>query len=146
MNHSNGTLMFARRCFLGLACGWLLAGSALAAQTRHPYVNATAGGPLRPGVYGRIEIGNAPPPPLLYAQPVRVAEQLGAASAKPVYLYVPTGHARKWSRHCHKYQACARPVYFVRMDDSPGKLGKWKTREPNSAGSLRPVRGIDKRD
>jgi hypothetical protein len=30
-----------------------------------------------------------------------------------MYLYVPPGHAKDWSKHCGKYNACARPVYFV---------------------------------
>ena len=45
---------------------WTAAGAAHA----QAYVNATVGGELAPGVYGRIQIGNAPPPPLLYPQPV----------------------------------------------------------------------------
>jgi len=27
---------------------------------------------------------------------------------------VPPGHAKNWAKHCHRYDACARPVYFVR--------------------------------
>lgn len=108
------------------AAALLCAGAATAAPGPHPYVNTTAGGPLRAGVYGRIEIRNAPPPPLIYPQPVTVAEPLGRARAQPVYLYVPPGQARKWDRHCAKYRACDVPVYFVRVDDSPSRLGKWK--------------------
>ena len=37
-----------------------------------------------------------------------------AAALPPLYLHVPPGHAKKWSKHCHKYNACDRPVYFVR--------------------------------
>ena len=33
---------------------------------------------------------------------------------QPVYLHVPPGHAKKWDKHCHKYNACNRPVYFVK--------------------------------
>ncbi|ODS90363.1 MAG: hypothetical protein ABS45_16170 [Comamonas sp. SCN 65-56] len=32
---------------------------------------------------------------------------------QPLYLRVPPGHAKHWSKHCHEYGACARPVYFV---------------------------------
>jgi hypothetical protein len=84
------------------------------AQTSAPYANATVAGALLPGVYGRIEIGTAPPP-LIYPQPViiypapRVVQQ-------PLYLHVPPGHAKKWSKHCSKYNACGQPVYFVRVD------------------------------
>ena len=35
------------------------------AQAATPYANATIEGALSPGVYGRIEIGTAPPPPLV---------------------------------------------------------------------------------
>lgn len=68
-----------------------------------------------PGVYGRIEIGSAPPPPVLYAQPMIISQPrvVVAQPAQPMYLYVPPGHAKKWGKHCHRYNACARPVYFV---------------------------------
>ena len=90
--------------------------------------NTTAGGPLRPGVYGRIEIGKSAPPPVIFATPVVASRAVPPASVKPVYLYIPPGQVRKWERHCGKYDACDLPVYFVRMDDSPSKLGRWKSR------------------
>ena len=92
------------------------------------YLNTTAGGPLRPGVYGRIEIGKSVAPPVVYARPVVASRAVLPNSVKPVYLYVPAGHVRKWVRHCGKYHACDLPVYFVRMDNSPSKLGRWKSR------------------
>ena len=107
---------------------------AAAAQAQPAYVNVTAGGPLRPGVYGRIQFRDAPPPPVISSQPLVATQVLGPAQGQPVYLYVPPGHVRKWPRHCRKYEACDVPVYFVRMDDNPGKLGRWKKRE-RSAGS-----------
>jgi hypothetical protein len=105
-------------------------------------VNVTVGGPLRPGVYGRIEIGNGPPPPLIYTQPVTVSQPLGPAGVQPLYLYVPPGHARKWARHCRQYDACGVPVYFVRMDNSPSRLGQWKKR----ANEVRRERGHARTD
>jgi hypothetical protein len=33
-----------------------------------------------------------------------------------MYLYVPPGHAKKWGKHCHKYDACGRQVYFVKEE------------------------------
>lgn len=113
------------------SCLLVLLGLALAAvmsQVQASYVNATAGGPLRPGVYGRIEIGKAAPPPVIYSKPVVASRMLLPASVKPVYLYVPPGQVRKWASSCGKYKACDLPVYFVRMDNSPSKLGKWKSR------------------
>lgn len=78
------------------------------------YVNATVGGELAPGVYGQIQIGNAPPPPVLYAQPVVIRRPAMVVPAEPMYLYVPPGHAKNWSKHCARYDACSRPVYFVK--------------------------------
>lgn len=92
------------------------------------YLNTTAGGMLRPGVYGRIEIGKAPPPPLFYSHPVVASQIVLPGHVKPVYLYVPPGQVRKWKQHCAKYKACDLPVFFVRFDNSPSKLGSWKTR------------------
>jgi hypothetical protein len=66
-----------------------------------------------PGVYGRIEIGSAPPPPVLYPQPVVIARPAVVVAQPPMYLYVPPGHAKNWGKHCHRYNACARQVYFV---------------------------------
>jgi hypothetical protein len=67
-----------------------------------------------PGVYGRIEIGSRPPPPVLYPQPVIIARPAVVVAEPPLYLYVPPGHAKKWGKHCHKYNACGRQVYFVK--------------------------------
>lgn len=66
-----------------------------------------------PGVYGRIEIGSAPPPPVLYPQPVMIARPAVVVTQPPMYLYVPPGHAKNWGKHCGRYNACARQVYFV---------------------------------
>ena len=74
----------------------------------------TLQGALAPGVYGRIDIGNAPPPPLIYAQPVIIQRAPVYVEQQPLYLRVPPGHEKKWSKHCSKYNACGQPVYFVR--------------------------------
>lgn len=66
----------------------------------------------QPGVYGRIDIGNMPPPPVVYAQPVIIARP--QVAPPPVYLYVPPGHQKNWRKHCHRYNACGQPVYFVK--------------------------------
>ena len=75
----------------------------------------TLQGALAPGVYGRIDIGNAPPPPLIYAQPIIIQRPAGLVQQAPLYLHVPPGHAKKWSKHCSKYNACGQPVYFVKV-------------------------------
>ncbi|MDB5946781.1 MAG: hypothetical protein JWQ33_1807 [Ramlibacter sp.] len=112
------------RTLAALAC--LAAG--LCGPAGAAYVNTTVGGALRPGVYGRIDIGRAAPPPLIYNRPVIASRAVPPPGVKPVYLYVPPGQVRKWPKYCGKYQACSVPVYFVRMDNSPSKLGKWKSR------------------
>ena len=67
-----------------------------------------------PGVYGRIEIGSAPPPALIYPQPVVVVP--APVPYRPIYMYVPPGHAKDWKHYCKRYAACNQPVYFVRED------------------------------
>ncbi len=86
-----------------------------AAQAGTPSVNASLEGALAPGVYGRIEIGSGPPPPLVYVQPLVVRRAPVFVEQPPLYLHVPPGHAKKWSKHCARYNACDRPVYFVRV-------------------------------
>jgi len=69
-----------------------------------------------PGFFGQIEIGNQPPPPVVYAAPVIVeAPPVGVVLA-PLYLRVPPEHHRDWKRYCHQYNACNRHVYFVNDD------------------------------
>jgi len=68
----------------------------------------------QPGFYGQIDLGNMRQPPVIYAQPVLI-ERVVVRPA-PVYLRVPPGHEKKWSKHCQRYNACGRPVYFVRGD------------------------------
>lgn len=70
----------------------------------------------QPGVYGRIEIGNLPPPPVILPQPVVIAPSPVAVVRRPVYLYVPPAHQANWTRWCGHYAACGQPVYFVRED------------------------------
>jgi len=67
-----------------------------------------------PGFYGQIDIGNIPRPPVVYAQPVLVVRSPASISVQPIYLHVPPGHEKHWSKHCREYKACSRPVYFVR--------------------------------
>ena len=80
----------------------------------------TIQGQLLPGVYGRVDIGNAPPPPLIYAQPIIIQRGPTYVQQAPLYLHVPPGHEKKWSKHCSKYNACGQPVYFVRDGGGDG--------------------------
>lgn len=92
-----------------------LAFVASVARAQVPYVSATVSGQLQPGIYGRIDIGNAPPPPLIYAQPIIIQRPAVLVQQAPLYLHVPPGHSKKWSKHCSKYNACGQQVYFVRV-------------------------------
>lgn len=83
------------------------ASSALAADVA---VSITMG---HPGYYGRVDVGSLPRPPLIYAEPVIIAPAPVRVVQPPLYLRVPPGQARDWSKHCRKYGACAKPVYFV---------------------------------
>ena len=67
----------------------------------------------QPGFYGRLDIGNYPPPLLVYPQPLIIERVRPDVTYAPIYLRVPPGHARKWGKHCYRYSACGRPVYFV---------------------------------
>jgi len=85
---------------------------------------------VRPGVYGRLEIGNAAPPPVVYPQPVVIAPPPPQAVAvQPIYLHVPPDHASDWAHHCHRYHACDRPVYFVRSEEYGPVHHGWSERE-----------------
>jgi hypothetical protein len=85
-------------------------------------------GVSQPGFYGRIDIGGvAVPPVLVYPQPVVIAPPRAVVVQQPIYLRVPPGHAKHWGKHCARYDACGRPVYFVQEDwyqryyvDGPG--------------------------
>lgn len=66
----------------------------------------------QPGFYGRVDIGDFPQPRVIYAEPVIIERQVRYVG-QPIYLRVPPGHARKWSKHCGAYNACGQQVYFV---------------------------------
>ena len=110
-------------CCAVLLCA-ACAGAGAAEEESHR--NVTAGGTLRPGVYGRIAVRGAAPPPVIFAQPVVAQREPGATPAQPAYLYVPSGQVRKWAQHCAKWQACSEPVLFVRMEGAPGRWGDWR--------------------
>lgn len=94
-------------------CLWLaLAASALPAAATDIGVSV---GISQPGFYGRIDIGSVGVAPVLvYPQPVIIARPV--VVQQPIYMHVPPGHAKNWRKHCAHYDACGRPVYFVRED------------------------------
>lgn len=67
----------------------------------------------QPGFYGQIDIGGAPPPQVVYVQPVVARPPPVVVQVEPLYLYVPQAHIKKWPKYCSRYNACGRPVYFV---------------------------------
>lgn len=108
-----------------------LAAAATCAEAQNVSVNAVITGQVVPGVYGQVVIGNAPPPPVVYQQPMVVEPPpvvVGAPPVAPLYLHVPPGHAKHWSKHCREYNACNRPVYFVRSPEyEPGfDMDRWR--------------------
>lgn len=69
-----------------------------------------------PGLYGQITLGGGVPTPELIMPQAVVAippRVVVASPPPPLYLHVPPGHERHWAKHCHEYNACGRPVYFV---------------------------------
>lgn len=79
-------------------------------------INIVLEGEIKPGVYGRVELGKNSHPDLVYADP-RVVIVEERVRRQPLYLHVPPGHAKKWDKHCHKYNACSYPVYFIMSDE-----------------------------
>ncbi len=93
-------------------------------------VSVSIDGLVSPGVYGRINIGNAPPPVLVYQQPVVIYQTIRPVQASPIYLHVPPGQSRDWARYCRQYNACGQPVYFVRSAEyEPGYRNKHEDKD-----------------
>jgi hypothetical protein len=86
-----------------------------AVSTAHSQTSVSIG-INQPGVYGRINIGDVPPPAFYRVEPVIIAPPRVVVERRPVYLYVPPTHEQNWSRYCGQYNACGQPVYFVREE------------------------------
>ena len=65
----------------------------------------------QPGFYGRLDIGGYPQPQVIYRQPIAIERV--PKDRPPIYLRVPPGHAKNWSKHCREYNACGEQVFFV---------------------------------
>ncbi len=95
-----------------------------AAANAGPTISVSVEGEVSPGVYGRVDVSNAPPRHVLYPQPMVIVQPKRPARVQPVYMHVPPGHAKNWRKHCHKYDACGMPVYFVKSAEyEPGYHG-----------------------
>jgi len=93
---------------------FLIAAAVAAAAVATPALAADVGVSVsigQPGFYGRLDIGDYPPPEVIYRQP-RVVERV-PMDRPPIYLRVPPGHAKHWSKHCREYNACGERVFFV---------------------------------
>ncbi|WP_426173790.1 hypothetical protein [Massilia sp. TWR1-2-2] len=66
----------------------------------------------QPGFYGRIDTGGYSQPQVYFNQPVIIERQTRYVG-QPVYLRVPEGHRKHWSKNCRKYNACGQQVFFV---------------------------------
>ncbi|QZA77795.1 hypothetical protein K4H28_16255 [Deefgea tanakiae] len=87
----------------------LLSAAALSASAANVSVTIHLGDP---DFYGNIEMGQRYQPQVIYERPIIVHQS--RYSYPPLYLRVPPGHTKQWSRHCAAYGACGRPVYFVK--------------------------------
>lgn len=112
----------------------------MAAHASDVNFGVSVGGEVAPGVYGRVNIGNARPA-VVYAQPVVIVPP--PRPMQPIYMNVPPGHAKKWSKHCHRYNACNQPVYFVKTAEYGGYDGG---RRGDHHDSHRDDRHYDKHD
>jgi hypothetical protein len=88
-------------------------------------------GAIAPGIYGRVDMANRTKPPLVYQQPMFIEQPENATGViEPVYLHVPPDHAKNWKKFCEKYEACDKPVYFVKSAEyEPG----YKPPEPEKS-------------
>ncbi len=108
----------------------LLSCATAAAIAQAADLRVIVSGEVAPGVYGRVDIGNAPPPPVFYADPVVVVRRPQPVLVQPIYVHVPPGHAKNWKKHCRKYGLCGQPVYFVKSPEyEPGYKPKKKEKK-----------------
>lgn len=86
----------------------------------------------QPGAYGRVTIGNVPPPPraLIYDAPRVIVLPPAPSRAAPIYMHVPSYHAEDWRRYCDLYDACGVPVYFIRDDYYQRYSDQYRPRPP----------------
>jgi hypothetical protein len=68
------------------------------------------------GYYGQLNVGNPPPPQLVFPAPITIVQRLWMGWAQPICLRVPPHQTTNWGRHCTLYNACNKPVYFVREE------------------------------
>ncbi|MBU1692044.1 MAG: hypothetical protein KJ958_07605 [Gammaproteobacteria bacterium] len=98
----------------------------------------------QPGFYGQIDIGGYPPPQVIYRQPM-IIERV-PMNRPPIYLRVPPGHAKHWSKNCRKYNACGERVYFVQDNwYSREYVPRYQEQHRDRRDGRRDERGDDRR-
>jgi hypothetical protein len=128
-----------------LAFAFLILGS-FYAKAGQPVINLSVGGEVAPGVYGQVQFGNAPPPPVVIAQPTIIVREHGQ-DERPIYLHVPPNHQQNWAKHCHEYNACNRPVYFVKSREyEPGYRKEERRNERKDERRDEGYRGEERRN
>ena len=127
---------------------FLIAAAVAATFVTTPVLAADVGVSLsigQPGFYGRLDIGDYPPPQLIYRQPMMIEQ--GAMYRTPIYLRVPPGHARNWRRHCREYNACGERVYFVQDNWYNNEyVPRYQEQHSNRRDERGYDRGYDRRD
>lgn len=103
------SVLFTGLCSLGLA---FPVGAHAAPNVA---VTVNIGGPE---IYGRVQIGRVAPP-VIFEQPVVIIQPEVMLPRQPIYMRVPPGYERDWSRYCANYGACSQPVYFVQARPQP---------------------------
>jgi len=94
---------------------FLIAAAVTAATLTTPALAADVGISVsigQPGFYGRLNIGDYPQPAVIYRRPMVIKQT--QMDRQPIYLRVPPGHAKHWSKHCREYNACGEQVFFVK--------------------------------
>ena len=100
----------------------------------------------QPGFYGRIDMGDYNQRPLVYTQQPIIVREVRQVRSEPIYLRVPPGHRKHWSRHCARYDACGRPVMFVRDDWYTNTYApQYRERHHGGYREVREVRYEDRR-
>lgn len=87
-----------------------------------------------PGHYGRIDFNRYPQALLVTQQPVIYLRETVVVQQAPIYLYVPTAQQTDWGRYCRRYQACGRPVHFVREDWVRAQYGSEREERKHGKG------------
>jgi hypothetical protein len=93
---------------------FLIAAAVAAATVTAPALAADVAVSLsisQPGFYGRLDIGGYPQPKVIYVRPMAIERV--PMDRPPIYLRVPPGHDKHWSKHCREYNACGERVFFV---------------------------------